>query len=186
MDSVPVQYLAREYPTMKMSNTSSAALVQHRGKDGVQFQLSPDHLDFGNVPAGTVVQRTLTLHNVSLERSRFTVQQAALPLHVIYKPAPVPAGLSARITVEFVAMDLGAFCGDVVVKSEVNVLTVPVTACVLPGAPDEEPQELEDARDESAHVLSPAEEDDQALREAVDQALSPVVLDETFTPPERS
>jgi CRISPR-associated protein Cas5t len=55
---------------------------------------------------------------------------------VLYKPGPVPPGLEVPLTIEFTAATPGAFHGEIVVKGEVNVLTLTVDALVEePAAP---------------------------------------------------
>lgn len=51
---------------------------------------------------------------------------------VLHKPAPLPAGMEAVLTIELVAEHPGDFVGEITVKSEVNVLTLTVSAKVLP------------------------------------------------------
>lgn len=58
---------------------------------------------------------------------------------MLYKPAPLPAGMEAAFTLELVAEQPGNFVGEVTVKSEVNVLTLTVSAKVVPAAPAEQP-----------------------------------------------
>lgn len=56
---------------------------------------------------------------------------------MLYKPGPLPAGMEATFTLELVAEQPGDFVGEVVLKSEVNVLTLTVSAKVLPAAQPE-------------------------------------------------
>jgi CRISPR-associated protein Cas5t len=59
---------------------------------------------------------------------------------VLYKPGPVPPGLEVPLTIEFTAATPGAFHGEIVVKGEVNVLTLTVDALVEePPAPPPPP-----------------------------------------------
>lgn len=111
--------------------TCSGSLLRAAGKVARQFSLSPSHIHFGNVPLGTVEHRTARLHNRSIGPARFSVDRPTLPLRTIYKPGPVPAGMEAVITVEFVADRLGDFVGEVVVRSELNVLAMSVSAKVV-------------------------------------------------------
>lgn len=124
-------YLQREYQAMHTVKTASAQLIRARGMDDVEFKLSCHSIDFGQVHQGSVMRRKLTLHNVSLERSRFSVDQVALPLKLTYPRAPVPAGLQTHILVELHAGDVGQFEGLVVVRSAVNVLECTVRAEVV-------------------------------------------------------
>eukprot|EP00892_Ulva_mutabilis_P004753 jgi/Ulvmu1/264/UM001_0268.1 len=124
-------YLQREYQAMHSVKTASAALIRARGLDDVEFKLGCQMINFGEVAQGTVVQRKLVLHNVSLERARFSVDQVAPPLKLSYQRAPVPAGLRTPISVELHAVDVGAFEGAVVVRSAVNVLQCTVRANVV-------------------------------------------------------
>lgn len=124
-------YLHREYQAMHAVKTASAQLIRARGLDDVEFKLSCHLLDFGEVAQGSVMHRRLTLHNVSLERSRFSVDQVAMPLKLSYPRDPVPAGLRAQILVELHAGDVGKFEGMVVVRSAVNVLECRVRASIV-------------------------------------------------------
>lgn len=124
-------YLHREYQAMHIVKTASAQLIRARGMDDVEFKLSCHSIDFGKVPQGRVMRRKLMLHNVSLERSRFSVDQVALPLKLTYPRVPVPAGLQTQILVELHAGDVGLFEGLVVVRSAVNVLECAVRADIV-------------------------------------------------------
>ncbi|WIA41175.1 hypothetical protein OEZ86_004790 [Tetradesmus obliquus] len=130
-------YLAKELPAMRSTKTSSACLIQHSGKAGKQLALSPGHIHFGSVAQGSVVHRTARVLNVSTGVARFSISRPELPLRVLYKPGPLPAGMEATFTLELVAEQPGDFVGEVVLKSEVNVLTLTVSAKVLPAAQPE-------------------------------------------------
>ena len=114
---------------LRATNTASANLIRLAGADGRQFVLSPAHIHFGNVPAGEVLHRTARLRNVSTGPARFSVSRPEPPLRVIHKPAPVPAGMEALLTIEFVApVTPGDFVGEITVKTEVNIITLTVSA----------------------------------------------------------
>ena len=57
---------------------------------------------------------------------------------VLYKPSPLPPGMEAAFTVELVAEQSGDFVADILVKTELNVFTLSVSAKVLP-AVDQQP-----------------------------------------------
>lgn len=128
-------YLRAEADAVRMGKTASASLIRHSGKALQQFTLTPGHLHLGTVPVGLVAHRTARLTNVSTGVARFSVVRPELPLRIIYKPGPLAAGMETLLTVEFVAEHLGDFVGEVVVKSELNVLTMTVSAKVVPGEP---------------------------------------------------
>lgn len=130
-------YLRAEADAVRIGKTASTSLIRHAGKALKQFTLTPGHLHLGSVPVGSVAHRTARLANVSTAAARFTVSRPELPLRVIYKPGPVAAGMEAVVTVEFVAEKPGDFVGEVVVKSELNVLTLTVSAKVVPASPDD-------------------------------------------------
>jgi hypothetical protein len=124
-------FLSREYMALRLPNTSSATLIRARGRDGVEFALGCQELDFGVVPRGTVVGRKIPLQNVSLARARFSVKQVALPLRLTYPRVPVPAGLKVMITAEVAPggqQELGAWSGCIVVCSALNLIRCPVRA----------------------------------------------------------
>ena len=133
-------YLAREYATMRLNKTASAALVRARGRDGAEFALGCERIDFGEVARGSTVARRVPLQNVSLATSRFCVDQAAPPLRLVYPRAAVPAGLKVLVTVELAPgrlQELGAFQTEVVVRSALNVIRCPVSSVFVeaPEAP---------------------------------------------------
>lgn len=129
-------YLAREYQAMKLVKTASAELIRARGLDDVEFKLGSQLIEFGEVPVGSVLQQRLALHNVSLQRARFSVDQVPLPLKLSYSRTPVPAGLKTHILIELNARDVGLFEGRVVVRSAVNVLECKVRAHVVQAGDD--------------------------------------------------
>eukprot|EP00775_Hariotina_reticulata_P009324 gene9324-9489_t len=139
-----MDYLAREAATMRPAKTSSAALIKASGRTGKQMHvtypkrkhvvLSPAHIHFGTVSVGSVSHRLARLLNCSADVVRFTVSRPELPLRVLYKPVPLPAGMEATITVELVAEAAGDFVGRVTVKTEVNVIELTVSAKVVPAA----------------------------------------------------
>ena len=129
-----IEVLRREYETMKLANTASAAQVRARGRDGIEFALGCRSLEFGDVTRGNVATRKLTLQNVGLGAARYSMDQVAAPLSVAYPHAPVPVGLKAQVAVTFTAGEsapAGEWCGEVVVRSAYNVLHCPVHACVV-------------------------------------------------------
>lgn len=113
--------------------TTSGTLLRAAGKAAKQWVLTPAHIHFGAVPMGSVVHRTAKLRNTSTGPARFTVDRPPLPLRTIYKPGPVAAGMEAVLTVEFVAERPGDFVGEVIVRSEINVLVLTVSAKVVEG-----------------------------------------------------
>ncbi|KAG2498338.1 hypothetical protein HYH03_003597 [Edaphochlamys debaryana] len=131
-------YLRAEADAVRLGKTASTSLIRHAGKALKQFTLTPGHLHFGNVPYGAVTHRTARLTNVSAGAARFSVVRPELPLRVIYKPGPLAAGMETILTVEFVAETVGDFVGEVQVKSELNVLTITVSAKVLPPDPHDD------------------------------------------------
>jgi Flagellar-associated PapD-like len=132
-----IEVLQREYETMKLTNTASAAQVRARGRDGAEFVLGCAALDFGAVPRGAAVTKKVPLQNVSLGAARFAVDRVAPPLKVAYPHAPVPVGLKVPLAVTFEAgagAEAGPWEGEVVVRSAFNVLRCPVHATVVEGA----------------------------------------------------
>lgn len=126
--------LQREYETLKLTNTASAAQVRARGRDGTEFILGCAALDFGGVRRGGAATRKVPLQNVSLGAARFSVDQVAPPLSVDYPHTAVPAGLRVPIAVRFQApleMAIGPWEGELVVRSTFNVLRCPVRARVV-------------------------------------------------------
>lgn len=131
-------YLAREYATMRLNKTASAALVRARGRDGAEFALGCARIDFGEVARGATAARRVPLQNVSLAAARFSVDQAEPPLRLAYPRAAVPAGLKVFVTVELAPsrlQELGAYQAEVVVRSALNIIRCPVSAVFAP-APD--------------------------------------------------
>ncbi len=113
--------------------TSSGQLLRASGKLVKQFELTPAHIHFGTVQQGQVVHRTARLKNTSTGHARFSVDRPTLPLKAIYKPGGIAAGMDALITVELCAAQAGDFVGEVVVRSELNVITLTVSAKVVGG-----------------------------------------------------
>jgi hypothetical protein len=125
------EYLKREYMTKRLVRTSAAELIRARGRDDVEFELGCEVLDFGEVQVGAApIVRKIPLQNVSLERSRFSVDHIEPPLKVTYQKGPVPAGLKTYLTVEFSATDVGNYQGEIVVRSPVNLMKCRVCAVV--------------------------------------------------------
>lgn len=139
---------------LRATNTASANLIRLAGADGRQFTLSPAHIHFGNVPIGEVVHRTARLRNVSTGPARFSVSRPEPPLRVIHKPAPVPAGMEALLTIEFVAPTTPCdFVGEIVVKTEVNIITLTVSARIVGEGGGSSAGHVEDGRSPSPIVL---------------------------------
>ncbi|CAD7698369.1 unnamed protein product [Ostreobium quekettii] len=89
-----------------------------------QFELRPSHIDFGVVAAGDACRRVACLTNVSAERARFHVSKPSPPLSVTYLPGMLAAGMKRKLNVEFRAESAGEYVREVVVKSELNILTL--------------------------------------------------------------
>ena len=133
------RYLEVEGGPLRSTKNSSASLIRLAGKAGRQFTLSPAHVHFGNaVPAGTVVHRLARLQNVSTGIARYSVvRPEASALRVISRPGPGPVvpGGEALLTIEFAApAEPCDFVGEVVIKTEVNVFTLTVSARVVAAA----------------------------------------------------
>eukprot|EP00878_Enallax_costatus_P037395 GHUV01042235.1.p1 GENE.GHUV01042235.1~~GHUV01042235.1.p1 ORF type:complete len:333 (+),score=96.16 GHUV01042235.1:533-1531(+) len=133
------EYLSREAATMRTAKTSGASLIKATGKAGKQLALSPAHIHFGSVQVGVPAHRTARLLNCSTDVVRFTVVRPELPLRVLYKPAPLPAGMEAILTVELVAEHAGDYVGEITIKSEINVVTLTISAKVLPSPEAQQP-----------------------------------------------
>ena len=144
--------LRREYETMRLANTASAALVRARGRDACEFVLGCAAIDFGVVPRGGAASQQLPLHNVSLAPARFSVDQVSPPLHLSYPRGAVPVGLKASIRAEFRPREdepLGLWSSSVVVRSPFNVLRCPACAQVVEAPVAEETAVTEPARENS-------------------------------------
>ena len=68
---------------------------------------------------------------------------------IIYKPGPVATGMDALLTVEFVAESVGPFKSEVQVKSEVNVMSLTVTAEVVPAKQEQQQQPKQEQQQKS-------------------------------------
>lgn len=73
-------YLARESPTRRTANTSSAVLLKCAGRGGRQLGLAPGHVHFGSVPAGATVSRSVRLMNLGVDVARVSVARPEPPL----------------------------------------------------------------------------------------------------------
>lgn len=93
------------------------------------------------------------------------MDRPALPLRVLFKPGALAAGMETVLTVELVAESAGDFVGEVVVRSELNVMVLTVSAKVVEGGEGE---------------AGEGEEGGQAVA-AAPAAGKPPVLDETRT-----
>ncbi|KAF5842976.1 hypothetical protein DUNSADRAFT_3569 [Dunaliella salina] len=113
------------------SHTSSGSLLRASGKAGRQFALSPPHIHFGSVALGSVAHAHARLRNISTGPARFTVDRPSLPLRVIHKPGALAAGMETLLTVELVAETPGDFVGEIVVRSELNVLVLSISAKIV-------------------------------------------------------
>lgn len=85
-------YLARESPTLRTANTSSAVRVKCSGRGGRQLGLAPGQVRFGTVRAGAVERRAVRLLNLSTDVARITVAQPPPPLRRVRGPDTMTAG----------------------------------------------------------------------------------------------
>ncbi|XP_029026563.1 sperm-associated antigen 17 isoform X3 [Betta splendens] len=133
------QFLSLEEPVRRKCRAVSLmdAGVVVRG-----FVLLPPSVDFGMLQEGTSSDMTVLMKNVGVDTCRFHVKQppSATGLRVIYNPGPVAAGLHVELKVQ-----LFAICGveagvvepktrisqDVTIRTETDILYLPVTATVL-------------------------------------------------------
>ncbi|KAM6894209.1 sperm-associated antigen 17 [Lycodopsis pacificus] len=139
--SVPnEQFLAVEEPVRRKCRTISLTdpSVIARG-----FQLLPYRVDFGTLQEGTSSAITVVMKNVGVDTCGFHVKQPppATGLRVIYNPGPVPAGLHVELQVQLFAMctvQAGEaepktnVSQDIIIRTETDILYLPVTATVLP------------------------------------------------------
>ncbi|XP_031706794.1 sperm-associated antigen 17 isoform X2 [Anarrhichthys ocellatus] len=139
--SVPnQQFLAVEEPVRRKCRTISLTdpSVIARG-----FQLLPSRVDFGTLQEGTSSAISVVMKNVGVDTCRFLVKQPppATGLRVIYNPGPVPAGLHVDLQVQLFAMctvQAGEaepktnVSQDIIIRTETDILYLPVTATVLP------------------------------------------------------
>lgn len=165
------RHLAIEGAVFRESKTTSGQLMKSRGRSSKDFILQPSAIDFGTVYSGQVVHAAAKLRNVSAEIARFQVQRPEPPLSCIYKPGPVAAGMESLLTIEFSAHEVGEFTGEVVVRTETAVFSLPVTATVLPAAAPVAP---------AAAAARPPSARDQ-LPPLANRPAAPVILDETKT-----
>ena len=89
-----------------------------------------------------MAHQRVRLTNVSLERARFSVHKPKGQLQASYAPGPLAAGMETDIKVSFTATEVGDFQTDLHVSSEVNVLSITVSAKVQP---DDVPLETQDS-----------------------------------------
>ncbi|XP_068569604.1 sperm-associated antigen 17 isoform X3 [Cebidichthys violaceus] len=139
--SVPnQQFLAVEEPVRRKCRTISLTdpSVIARG-----FQLLPSRVDFGTLQERTSSAITVVMKNVGVDTCRFHVKQPspATGLQVIYIPGPVAAGLHVELQVQLFAMCKVQAGGaepktyvsqDIIIRTETDILYLPVTATVLP------------------------------------------------------
>ena len=64
-----------------------------------QFSLSPAHIHFGRVQAGSRISKFAKLANISPDLGRFFIRPPAPPLALKYKPGALPAGMATRLEV---------------------------------------------------------------------------------------
>ncbi len=124
---------------LRSTKNSSGSLIRLAGKAERQFVLTPAHIHFGHVVAGSVAHRPARLRNVSTGIARYSiVRQESPALRVISRAAhgPVAAGREALLTIEFAApAEPQDFVGEVVIKTELNVFTLTVSAKVVAPPP---------------------------------------------------
>eukprot|EP00899_Mesostigma_viride_P028886 jgi/Mesvir1/9182/Mv06917-RA.2 len=150
------RFLAVEDGTARRVNTSSTALLRSRqlvqgvagsgtssrgagavkGPEGTgavaqQFSLAPSHVAFGSIPVGGVHSRPLSLLNLSHDVGRFKVKQPELPFKVVYTPAKVAPGMTVKLSVDVAATQVGDYDSVVVIETEFNQFTVPLSVTVL-------------------------------------------------------
>ena len=116
------RYIGMEWDARKASRTASSCLIRNMGRDLKEFQLTPSHIHFGNVAAGATAQKRALLSNTSLERARFHVVRPSLPFSVSYRTGPLPAGMTTEIIIGIQSAVAGDFIGEVIVKTQLNVL----------------------------------------------------------------
>lgn len=136
------RYLTVEGDVLRQSRTTSGQLMQARGRSTKAFILQPERLDLGRVYKGIKAHGVARLRNVSAEIARFHVVRPEPPLAAIYRHGPVAAGVDAAITIEFTGQELGSYSGEVTVKTETHVFTLPVTASVVPAPRQSSPPQV--------------------------------------------
>ncbi|XP_034020018.1 sperm-associated antigen 17 [Thalassophryne amazonica] len=150
-----VQFLSVEEPVRRKCRTVSLSNPNTiiRG-----FQLLPCRVDFGTVWAGTSSAVTVMMKNVGVDTCRFHVEQPppATGLQIIYKPGPVAAGLQIELLVQLFANSAvhsgeieskNYICQDITIRTERDILYLPVTATVLP----EKCHDLSDCENTRSH-----------------------------------
>eukprot|EP00842_Homolaphlyctis_polyrhiza_P000921 jgi/Hompol1/182/HPOL_002447-RA len=122
----------------------TASMANHTNKQNASYGLGgfvvlPAYCKFGNVEQGHTYQVLLTLTNVGLDSTRFSIRQPKHKdlVHAEFKPGPVAPGMSAQIVIKLMPQHTGVpnavdFTDEVQVVSESEILHIPITAHIKP------------------------------------------------------
>jgi hypothetical protein len=107
-----------------------------------EFRMLPAAVDFGPVQVGCTYRVSCQLVNCGHHVSRFSVAAPAHShnlLRMLYRPGPVPPGMSVRIELELFVGQEGLWQDAVVVTSERSVFQLPVGAQAHASLPPSDP-----------------------------------------------
>nr|XP_006825433.1 PREDICTED: sperm-associated antigen 17-like isoform X3 [Saccoglossus kowalevskii] len=130
-----------EDPVRRKVKTSSVAGGAPHVPSMRGFEIFPQEVDFGTVKEGCTYAVNVHLKNVGIDSCRYKIKQAppSTGLRVIYKPAPVAAGMKAVLELELYAIAVGVEGGNgqgsighhLEIITETDLLYLPVSATIL-------------------------------------------------------
>lgn len=91
----------------------------------------PTKIEFGCLRQGDIYITTALLSNTGKTPCRFFINHKSCKhMRILYKKGPIAAGLSIKLTFEFVALELLEYNFDVIIKTQRSTITLPVHAAV--------------------------------------------------------
>eukprot|EP00117_Sycon_ciliatum_P024408 scpid3481/ scgid20486/ Sperm-associated antigen 17; Projection protein PF6 homolog len=164
------KYLATDGSIHRRMHTSSvqaaAAKLSSSGHTEVDivsklhtFVVQPSSLDFGRLQEGCTYHLSFSLINTGVDSGRFRIKQPppATGLAALYTTDLVAAGMKVNVVMEIAAMAVGIIAANGLGKvthnleiiTEVAILTLPITATVIPLAGDAETTHLEQRKQQT-------------------------------------
>jgi len=96
------------------------------------FRLRPRRANFGQLEMGKVYRFKLVLSNIGVELARYRIRQTeSRNVRVVYNPGAVAAGMSVVMEIEINAEEQGRVVDEIVVETEKEVFTIPISAIVI-------------------------------------------------------
>lgn len=129
------EYLMQEKEAIRCNNTVSSKLIQKQNKHYKQFELSVNHLYFGQIRTGEIKTKSVILKNVSVEGARIHIDTLNIkkPFSIEFKKDIIPAGIGRPISITVVTDDVdpGDYIQEFQISSEFNILILSCSVQII-------------------------------------------------------